>query len=142
MKKYYTVNQIAELLTLHPKTIQRYIREGKIIAKKVGKRWCVSEHDLKNFVGSSEDISDLPRYNLSKVSTVADIAVQDFEEAAKLEKMVIAILNSKSSECGNSTMHFQYLEYENKVRITLWGDLVFVRNVLDAISIILEQTDK
>ena len=89
-----------------------------------------------------EDISDILRYNPSKVSTVADIVVQDFEEAAKLEKMVIAILNSKSSECRNSTMHFQYLEYENKVRITLWGDLVFVRNVLDAISIILEQTDK
>ena len=35
MEKYYTVDQIAELLTLHPKTIQRYIREGKIIAKKV-----------------------------------------------------------------------------------------------------------
>ena len=142
MEKYYTVDQIAELLTLHPKTIKRYIREGKIIAKKVGKRWCVSEHDLKKFAGSSEDISDILRYNPSKVSTVADIVVQDFEEAAKLEKMVIAILNSKSSECRNSTMHFQYLEYENKVRITLWGDLVFVRNVLDAISIILEQTDK
>ena len=80
-----------------------------------------------------------------KIQNISDfrrLAVQDFEEAAKLEKMVIAILNSKSSECRNSTMHFQYLEYENKVRITLWGDLVFVRNVLDAISIILEQTDK
>ncbi|WP_432765158.1 helix-turn-helix domain-containing protein, partial [Hungatella hominis] len=30
MDKYYTVEQVAELLTMHPKTIQRYIREGKL----------------------------------------------------------------------------------------------------------------
>ena len=47
MERTYTVEQIAELLSLHPKTVQRYIREGKIIANKVGKRWFISESNLK-----------------------------------------------------------------------------------------------
>jgi excisionase family DNA binding protein len=33
--KYYTVEQIAEMLQIHPKTIQRYIREGKLRANKI-----------------------------------------------------------------------------------------------------------
>lgn len=36
-KDYYTVNQISNMLNIHPKTIQRYIREGKLRAAKVGK---------------------------------------------------------------------------------------------------------
>jgi excisionase family DNA binding protein len=46
---YYTVDQIAELLHIHPKTIQRYIREGKLPASKIGKSWRVSGHDLSRF---------------------------------------------------------------------------------------------
>lgn len=139
MNKYYTVDQIAELLTLHPKTVQRYIREGKIIAQKVGKRWCVSENNLNKFTGNSVDPSDASTQSYSKVSTVADITVQNFEEASKLEKTLIAILNSRKGADGNSATNLQYLEYENIVRITLWGNLAFVRNVLDAVSEIMEQ---
>ncbi len=139
MNKYYTVDQIAELLTLHPKTVQRYIREGKIIAQKVGKRWCVSENNLNKFTGNSVDPSDASTQSHSKVSTVADITVQNFEEASKLEKTLIAILNSRKGADGNSATNLQYLEYENIVRITLWGNLAFVRNVLDAVFEIMEQ---
>jgi len=28
-EKYYTVEEISEMLKIHPKTVQRYIREGK-----------------------------------------------------------------------------------------------------------------
>ncbi|MBG0787603.1 MAG: helix-turn-helix domain-containing protein, partial [Anaerolineaceae bacterium] len=35
VEKYYTVEQIAEIINLHPKTIQRYIREGRLNAQKV-----------------------------------------------------------------------------------------------------------
>ena len=31
MEKYYTVEKVAEMLSMHPKTIQRYIREGKLL---------------------------------------------------------------------------------------------------------------
>ena len=34
---YYTVEQISGILNIHPKTIQRYIREGRLRAAKIGK---------------------------------------------------------------------------------------------------------
>ena len=34
MGRYYTVDEIANILSMHPKTIQRYIREDKLHAKK------------------------------------------------------------------------------------------------------------
>ena len=32
---------------MHPKTIQKYIREGKLRAAKVGKSWRVTGHDIR-----------------------------------------------------------------------------------------------
>ena len=43
---YYSVEQISEMLHIHPKTVQRYIREGKLRAAKLGKSWRVTGHDL------------------------------------------------------------------------------------------------
>lgn len=33
-EKFFTVEEIGEMLKMHPKTIQRYIREGKLRAVK------------------------------------------------------------------------------------------------------------
>jgi excisionase family DNA binding protein len=55
MKGYYTVQQISDMLDIHPKTIQRYIREGKLRASKVGKGWRITGHDLSTFVESNGD---------------------------------------------------------------------------------------
>ena len=56
MSIYYTVDQVAELLNLHPKTLQRYIREGKLKATKLGKSYRITGHDLSVFTeGTSFD---------------------------------------------------------------------------------------
>ena len=49
-KDYYSVEQISDMLDIHPKTIQRYIREGRLRATKIGKSWRVTGHDLSVFI--------------------------------------------------------------------------------------------
>jgi excisionase family DNA binding protein len=41
------------MLNIHPKTIQRYIREGKLRATKIGKGWRITGHDLSTFTESN-----------------------------------------------------------------------------------------
>ena len=38
-EQYYTVEQIAHMLNIHPKTIQRYIREGETSRNQDRKGW-------------------------------------------------------------------------------------------------------
>jgi len=54
-REYYTVEQISEMLNIHPKTIRRYIREGRLHATKIGKSWRITGHDLSVFVESDGD---------------------------------------------------------------------------------------
>lgn len=139
MDKYYTVEQIAELLAMHPKTIQRYIREGKLRASKVGKGWRVTGHDLSVFTESAGLTGrETPKHERDKVSVscVADIPVNEAEEGSRIVNLLTAALNCKPEKFGKSTMYAQYLEHEKKVRVTLWGHLSFMREILELISVV------
>lgn len=51
MEKLYTVREAAELLGCHPKSIFRYIREGRLTAIKLGsKSTRIARVELDNFI--------------------------------------------------------------------------------------------
>ena len=144
-KDYYTVDQIANILNMHPKTVQRYIREGKLHATKIGKSWRVTGHDLSTFV--ENDSSENPVFGKKSdrsivASSVIDINVIGKEDAIRIMNTLTASLNSKPSEFGQTSMQSQYIERENMVRITLWGGIRFMAIMMDTIAALTEQNDE
>jgi len=161
MDKYYTVEQISSMLDLHEKTIQRYIREGKLKASKVGKSWRINGHDLSVFVEQTAPAAVLPQpgeyvrsrqrtgpdaaFNQTteptdrnrekiRISAVVDIDVADKDEATRIINMMLAILNCKPADYGQTSMNAQYLEFEQKVRIMLWGQPRFMEDIIHSIA--------
>ncbi len=49
MEEFYTVNQAAIVLKVHPLTIRRYIKEGKLKAFRAGGNIRITLSDLKAF---------------------------------------------------------------------------------------------
>lgn len=49
-----TVEEVAALLKEHPENIRRWIREGKLSATKVGRRYDISEEEAKRLNENSE----------------------------------------------------------------------------------------
>jgi len=153
-EKYYTVDQIAELLKIHPKTVQRYIREGRLRANKVGKGWRVSGHDLSTFteggsgaaaagivLGKPVEREAIEREEI-KVSAVVDIPVLDTNESMRIANTLTAIVNSKPPEYGASSLQTQYIMQEQKVRVMIWGSLSLTRSILDAVASLLENAER
>lgn len=138
---FYTVEQVANLLQMHPKTIQRYIREGKLSAVKFGKGWRVSGHDLSVFTESATfteariaaalENGDAPR---ATASAVVDVTVSGREEAIRIMNALTAALNAKPRGAGESSLQTQYIEPERKVRVTIWGALPVVSFLLAAVE--------
>ena len=144
-EKYYTVEQISEMLNIHPKTIQRYIREGKLRAGKIGKSWRVTGHDLSVFMESTklpsgrETIHSIEKSSYEiKVSSVIDIDVQGRDDAIRIMNTVTAALNTNLPEYGHPTMHAQFLESECKVRVTIWGNIQFAQAIIQLIMELVE----
>jgi len=146
---YYTVEQISKLLRMHPKTIQRYIREGKLRASKIGKGWRVTGHDLSVFTEScayreAEAARSLAEAGAGRAvaSSVVDVAVSGRSEAVRMMNALTAALNTKPAEYGRSSMQTQYIEPERTLRVTLFGDLRVVETLLSAISTLIQPEEE
>lgn len=134
MERYYKVEEVAELLSLHPKTIQRYIREGKLRANKIGKSWNITKYDLDIFTKQGTDKVTDSEEEKTSVSAVIDIQVDDVEDSNRIINVLNATLNCKPQEYGRTSMHTQYLEYDNQLRVTLWGNIYFMKNIFEILS--------
>jgi excisionase family DNA binding protein len=139
-EKYYTAEQAAELLKMHIKTVQRYIREGKLRANKVGKSWRITGHDLSVFAEGTQEHTEsllgmeIPPADHVKISAVADIEAVNREEAIRIMNTLNAVMNVTPQEYGTSTFTSQYLEPDRKMRIMLWGNLPFMEAMMSIIS--------
>lgn len=144
-RDYYTVDQISNMLNIHPKTIQRYIREGKLRAAKIGKGWRVTGHDLSIFIENDRQEKPASGKRSERniiASSVIDINVDGKEDAIRIMNTLSASLNSKPPEYGRSSMQSQYIERENMVRITLWGGIRFMAIMMDTVTALTELTDQ
>ncbi|MBN2796026.1 MAG: helix-turn-helix domain-containing protein [Clostridia bacterium] len=142
-QEFYTVDELKTLLNLHEKTIQRYMREGKLKATKVGKSWRVTQASLDDFMEISQDMKQPePRdYNAIKVSSVVDIEVKDTQEAIKLANVLTATMNSKDEIHGKTSMNIQFIETENKIRIMLYGNVKFTEDIMSFLSDFIDQNN-
>lgn len=47
---FYTVEEVAEKLRMHPESVRRLIRQGKIKASKGGNKWLIEQTDLEKYL--------------------------------------------------------------------------------------------
>lgn len=156
-EKFYTINEVAELLDMHHKTIRKFITEGSLKANKVGKQWRISEQDLNSFmkVNKDKNVDEEQKLEFSiseastnvkkariNVSTVIDIEEINKEQYMRISNMLIAIMNCKDDEMNNSTINMKYYEKENKLKVLLWGQVKFIEEMLSTVSMLIEPETK
>ncbi len=125
--------------------MQRYIREGKLRATKLGKGWRIAGHDLSVFAENlrPDDLKhDGSTATVTVSAAVADIIVGSRDDAIRVMTALTAALNSKPPEFGRSSLHTQFIEAENKVRVTLWGGAQFTAVMMDAVPALTENMEK
>ena len=133
-EKFYTVEDISKMLDMHPKTIQRYIREGKLRAAKVGKAWRISGHDLSLFMESASPMQEQGESRKIFVTSVVDIDVYSADDAMNISNMLTASLNTKPAELGRTSMSTQYLDQDKKLRIMISGSAAFMEIMMSLLG--------
>jgi len=77
-----TVEQAAAELNLHPKTVLRYIREGRLAATRVGKSYRIVRSRLDAFAGLASGKSEAAAARATCILDIPDIAVERAERIA------------------------------------------------------------
>lgn len=56
--RYFDVDEVGEALSIHPESVRRLIRQGRLAAMKLGTKWLVDERALLDF---KQEYDELPR---------------------------------------------------------------------------------
>ena len=56
--KIYDLQEVCEILKMNIQTIRIYIKEGKLKASKVGRKYVITEEDFKSFL-ESQRVNDI-----------------------------------------------------------------------------------
>jgi excisionase family DNA binding protein len=132
-EELFTVDRVAEKVGLHPRTVRRFIREGRLRAKKIGKQWRILSRDLDELIGKEAADEEAPgdrRTGRIQVSAVVDILVDDEAAAARVFNSMLAAVTGKGPEYGAVHYESLYLRDERKARLMFWGDAAFIGGAL------------
>ena len=141
----YNVSQLSEILDLHPKTVRRFIRDGKIRATKIGREWRVRKEDLQQYAHGelankpSEPQPTTPLSSRVQVSAVIEINEGHPEEVSRISNSLIAALNSKDPSWGRSRYDLLYHPKTRKARFILNGTPLFIRTLLEMVEVLVQQ---
>jgi len=87
-EEVYTVEHAAERLKLHPKTVLRFIRDGKLRATRLGKSYRILRSDLESLAGAPAGRTDGPSV---RVTSVVDLEGLDPARAQRLATMLSSV---------------------------------------------------
>lgn len=136
--KLYSITELAPVLDLHPKTILRFIHEGKINARKIGRTWRVSKESLKAFChgefADRQPPAQAVRYDTLadriSVSAVIEIKEQNSEEASRISNMMLAVLNGENGPDGKKRFDFLYYPETETAKYVFWGTPQFIGRII------------
>lgn len=83
-KPLLTVDEVAEELKLHPKTVLRHIREGRLEATRVGKAYRIERARLDAFAGRAVEGQPAEAARATVIVEVPDMTVASAERMATL----------------------------------------------------------
>lgn len=142
--KLYSITELSKILDLHPKTILRFIHEGKLLAQKIGRTWRVSEDNLKVFCHGelSSRQPHVPRVNYDtladriSVSVVIEIKEQNSEEASRISNSILAMLNSEKGSDSKSRFDFFYYPENEKAKYVFYGTPQFIGRIISTFELL------
>jgi excisionase family DNA binding protein len=135
----YTADQVADLLNLHVKTVRRYMRDGRLKARRIGKEYRIARADLDAFAGDAvPPETPVARTRHVIASTIVDADVVSPDESYRITTLLMAALNSRKGESDFPRVDTIYYAEQAKLRITITASPSLTCDLLRTINVLLE----
>jgi excisionase family DNA binding protein len=138
----YSVEQVAELLGLHVRTVRNYVRDGRLKAVRIGKQYRIAREDLASMTG--RPIPEGGREALEKqrsieVSSIVEVEPIDREAAIRLANGLVGIAKNRGHEDQALRLETIYDDRRGRLKIILNGSIATVGSFLTVISAYLDR---
>jgi excisionase family DNA binding protein len=132
-EEVYTVEQFAERLKLHPKTVLRFIREGRVRAVKVGKSYRILRSEMEAMTGAVRGASP----SAVRVTSVVDVADVEPEAAQRLARLLPAARMAQEAHPDPMKIDVVYDPDRRQLKVLIVGspgDTAAMLKMVEALS--------
>jgi excisionase family DNA binding protein len=136
-QELYSVEQVADLLGLHVRTVRHYVRDGKLKATRIGKQYRIAREDLEALTGQSASTLERPlvrRQRHVEVSSVVLIDAVGKETAYHLTTFLTAGLKGRPQSDAPARVETIYDEERARLKIIISASIETTSALLGAIS--------
>lgn len=127
----YSVEQVAEKLGLHVRTVRNYVRDGRLKAVRIGKQYRIAREDLDALMGQSPSAT---RYvEVSSVVRVDGISARD---ADRVISLLMALVNGPRDGDGPLRVETMRDPERQSLKIIVLGSADTTSELLKAIGMI------
>ena len=131
----YAVEQVADLLGLHVRTVRGYIRSGRLRATRIGKQYRIARADLDALTGRPAVAAPGPA---AEVSSVLRLDGVDRTAADRLATLVLAGVNTHHDPDRPLRVQTVHDEERHRMTIMILGDLTATADLLRLLDGVLD----
>jgi excisionase family DNA binding protein len=137
----YSVEQVADLLGLHPRTVRNFVRDGKLKAIRAGKQYRIAAEDLAAMTDrpvSSFEPEPIRRTRHVEVSSIVEIDAIDPETTQRVTNLLVGAAGSRDGDNAFLRVEIVYNEQRARLKVILIGDIDATSLMLKLLHTVLE----
>jgi excisionase family DNA binding protein len=142
-QELYSVEQVADRLGLHVRTVRGYVRSGRLRAVRIGKQYRIAREDLEAFTGRplAPPVRDaVRRERYVEVSSVVQIDAVSPEAASRVTNGLMAAANGRGQHPdGPVRVDSIYDDVRARLKIIVTGGIATTVGLLQFVHFYLEQ---
>ncbi|GAA3954168.1 helix-turn-helix domain-containing protein [Actinomadura viridis] len=133
----YSVEQVAERLGLHVRTVRGYIRTGRLKAVRIGKQYRIARADLDALIGRPRPAPATGPARM-EVSSIVQIDGVDRAAADRLVTLVLASAGSAADPDRPLRVQTVHDERRDRLKIVILGGGATTAEVLHLLEAVID----
>ncbi len=135
----YSVEQVAERLGLHVRTVRGYVRDGRLKAVRIGKQYRIAREDLEELVGHPLPDPAVRRHRRVEVSSIVQVDAIPRETVDRLATMLHAAVNGPREGDVPVRLETVYDEERASLKIIILGGVGTTAELLRLVRVLTEE---
>lgn len=128
----YSLEEVADRLGLHVRTVRAYVRDGRLKAVRIGKQYRVAATDLEALTGA------LPkRSRHSEASCIVEIDALPRGEADRIAAALTASAQSRDPSDARLRIDTIYDEERARLKVIVTGSVATTASLLKFVELLL-----
>ncbi|UZJ32783.1 helix-turn-helix domain-containing protein [Streptomyces endophytica] len=144
--RFYSVEQVAEHLGLHVRTIRNYVRDGRLHAVRIGKQYRIAHEDLEAFTGrpapappgdADEQRPHQQRQQHTEVCSIVEIDAIAPETVDRLTNLLMSVATNRGPGHAPLRIETAHDKERGRLKVIVLGGLADTARLLECMEGVL-----